>query len=157
MNKNDLIRQIQRHLDNPQKSERWAMYRLITPVVDFANSTMGLLAYFEFNQTSEHKTSQSVDIALLDGTEPRVMVEAKRVDKRIAAEQISKYMRPDVRGVVTNGVHWVMCLNGRSKAVSIRSTDDGKAMVQSLNEVVAFIRGEVAARSGWCSMRCPRP
>jgi hypothetical protein len=38
---NDLLRQIQEHVNKPQKSERWTMYRLIAPVVNFANSTLG--------------------------------------------------------------------------------------------------------------------
>lgn len=125
------------------------MYRLIVPVVDFANSEMGLTAYFEFNQTSDHKTSQSVDIALLDGAEPKVMIEAKRVDRGISAEQISKYLRPGVRGLVTNGVHWVMCLDGGIKAVSLRDASDGKANLESLGEIVAFIRGEEHERTDW--------
>ena len=86
MDKSYLISQMQEHLNAPQKSERWAMYRLIVPVIDLANSKLGLRAYFEFNQTSSHGTSQSVDVALLDEHSPRVMVEAKRVDRRIAAE-----------------------------------------------------------------------
>lgn len=125
------------------------MYRLITPVVDFANSKIGMTVYFEFNQTSSHKTSQSVDIALLEGREPRVMIEAKRVDRRIAAEQIAKYLLPNVRGVVTNGGHWIMCLNGESKAVSLLSTETGEADIRSLDEIVAFIRAEKLTRAGW--------
>ena len=58
------------------------MYRLITPVVDHANSTTGLTQYFEFNQTSAHLASQSVDIALLDGVAARVLVKTKRFDLR---------------------------------------------------------------------------
>lgn len=125
------------------------MYRLIAPMVDFANSTLGLEAYFEFNQTSAHGTSQSVDIALLDGQGPRVMVEAKRVDRRIAAEQISKYLHQDVRGLVTNGIHWVICLNERSRAISMYEPVGAKIVTESFNEVVAFIRGEQVAKTGW--------
>lgn len=128
------------------------MYRLIAPVVDYANSTMGLTVYFEFNQTSEHKTSQSVDIALLEGTQPKVMIEAKRVDRPIAAEQIYKYLRPGVRGLVTNGVHWVMCLNGESKAVRLHHVSDGKTNVASLSEIVGFIRAEPCERRGWSAV-----
>lgn len=125
------------------------MYRLIAPVVDFANSTLGYEAYFEFNQTSAHGTSQSVDIALLHNQVPRVIIEAKRVDRRIAAEQISKYLVPGVRGLVTNGVHWVMCANGESKTVSVCSPTDRKVTIESLSEVIAFIRGEDLISPGW--------
>lgn len=147
---NDLEQQISVHLASPQKSERWAMYRLIAPVVDFANASMGLTAYFEFNQTSEHKTSQSVDIALLDGLKPKVMIEAKRLDRRIAAEQISKYLCADVRGLVTNGMHWIMCSNGLNKTLCMLD-NEGNASAQSIKEIVAFIQGNKFDSTGWSS------
>lgn len=125
------------------------MYRLIVPVIDFANSTLGMRAYFEFNQTSMHGTSQSVDVALFDDVGPRVMVEAKRVDRRIAAEQISKYLEPGIRGLVANGVDWVLCQDGKSKALSMRRPGDGAVAVDALDEVVAFIRGEMHSDIGW--------
>jgi hypothetical protein len=149
MNRRDLLRRIQEELNSPQKSERWSMYRLIVPVIDFANSTLGLRAYFEFNQTSEHGTSQSVDVALLAGRDPRVMVEAKRVDRRIAAEQISKYLTPGVRGLVANGVHWVLCHDGKSKAVSMCNPTDRLVDTEVFDEIVAFIRGDAVTDSGW--------
>lgn len=149
MNRRDLIEDLQKQLDSPQKSERWAMYRLIVPVIDFANSTLRMRAYFEFNQTSTHGTSQSVDVALLDDVGARIMVEAKRVDRRIAAEQIEKYLTPGVRGLVANGVHWVLCHDGMSKAVSVRRPEDGNIAPDALDEIVAFIRGEALSASGW--------
>ena len=63
--------QLAPHLEVPQKSGRWAMYRLIIPIVDLANSRFKLTACFEFSQTSAHGTSQFVDIALLDGRTPK--------------------------------------------------------------------------------------
>ncbi|MEO8460618.1 MAG: hypothetical protein ABI451_08825, partial [Dokdonella sp.] len=150
MSRRDLICRIQDHLNSSQKSERWAMYRLIVPVIDFANSTLRMRVYFEFNQTSMHGTSQSVDVALLDDDDaPRVMVEAKRVDRRIAAEQISKYLTPGVRGLVANGVHWVLCHDGMSKAVSVCRPVDELVAADALDEIVAFIRGEILSDSGW--------
>jgi hypothetical protein len=55
----DLVMQLTAQYSNPQPSERWAMYRLINPVMDFANDSMGLLPYFEYNQTSTHGNHQS--------------------------------------------------------------------------------------------------
>jgi hypothetical protein len=81
------------------------------------------------------------------------MVEAKRVDRRIAAEQISKYLKPNLRGLVTNGVHWVMCLDGESKAISLCDIRDGTVAADSLDEVIAFIRGEEPNKSGWSADR----
>lgn len=127
------------------------MYRLIVPIVDYANSMLSLEPYFEFNQTSLHGTSQSVDIALLelDGLMrvPRVMIEAKRVDRNIAAAQITKYLKADIRGIVTNGHDWIMCLNGESKAIKLYV--DEKVSVNNLNEIIAFIRGEERGNFGW--------
>lgn len=144
-----LIRLIEEHLQKPQKSERWAMYRLITPIVDYANSILGLVPYFEFNQTSLHGTSQSVDIALLDNLVPRVMIEAKRVDRSIAAEQIAKYLKADVRGIVTNGFAWVMCLNGENKVIKLCEDNLRKVSINNLNEIIAFIRSEERVNFGW--------
>lgn len=128
------------------------MYRLIVPIVDFANSTMGLRDYFEFNQTSLHGTSQSVDVVLLDTFgKPQVMVEAKRVDRRISAEQIDKYLSPGARGIVSNGLHWVLCRDGRSTLVSI-CADDTRAVVESaFDEIVSFIRGLDTPTEQWGS------
>lgn len=147
----ELAQATEAHLCKPQRSERWAMYRLIVPVVDFANSTLGLNVHFEFCQPSSHGTYQSVDIALLDGHLPRVLVEAKRVDRRLAAEQISKYLSPGERGLVSNGVHWILCDAGESKAVTLRSPSDGRVDIDALREIVSFIRGEKRNATGWTS------
>lgn len=125
------------------------MYRLIAPVVDYANTTLGYRAYFEFNQTSAHKTSQSVDIALLDGDQPVVLVEAKRLDRRIGAEQISKYLTAGSRGLVSNGVTWVMCLEKSSKVLKVCHDADFTIAVEAIDEVVQFIRGGNPSHSGW--------
>jgi hypothetical protein len=102
-----LIKLLENNFANSQPSERWAMYRLINPVVDYANQSLGYTPYFEYNQTSSHGTHQSVDIALLDETyTPRIFVEAKRADRKISPEQIEKYLDVMDHGVVTNGYIW---------------------------------------------------
>lgn len=145
----DLVRQIKYDLMNSQKSERWAMYRLIVPVVDFANATLRLTPYFEFNQTSEHGTSQSVDIALLDGQEPVAMIEAKRVDRRIGAEQIAKYLAPGVRGIVTNGVNWILCLNGSNKTITIWDHKSETVDTEAVSEIISFLQGADSGYEDW--------
>lgn len=142
-----LVLHLVQHVSSSQKSERWAMYRLIMPIIDFANESLNFHPYFEYNQTSAHGTSQSVDIALLDGVEPRVMVEAKRANRKISAEQITKYLEPGVRGIVTNGVDWVLCLNGRNKVVSIHRGQS--VAIDAVQEVVNFVRGGELRDSGW--------
>jgi len=144
-----LIQTLDDHLAHAQKSERWAMYRLIVPIVDFANSTLKLTTYFEFNQTSAHGTSQSVDIALLDGDTPVSMIEAKRVDRSIGADQIDKYLQEDVRGIVSNGVNWILCLNGKSKALSIWDEETKKVNERVVDEIVDFLCGSQKPSADW--------
>lgn len=137
------------HLLKPQKSERWSMYRLIVPIVDFANTSMNMEPYFEFNQTSAHNTSQSVDIALLDHEKPKVMIEAKRANRNIAPENIEKYLDNGVRGVVTNGFDWVLCHNSFHIVQSIWNNETNQVKVDSLESIINFIRGKESHSSGW--------
>ncbi len=156
-NIDDLEEALSHHFASPQKSERWAMYRLINPVVDFASSEMGLEAYFEFNQTSTHGTSQSVDIALLDGGVPVVLVEAKRADRRISAEQIGKYLSDDIRGIVSNGYNWILSLKGESKQLSIWDDANKKCIRESLTEIIYFIKMGRSGDSDWHSFSSYMP
>jgi hypothetical protein len=123
------------------------MYRLILPVVDFANTTKGWWPYFEFNQTSAHGTSQSVDIALLDDGEPRIMIEAKRASRVVGAEWVTKYLPDACRGVVTNGLDWVLCAEGRNRVVSIHRSS--VVDIEALGEIVGFIRGDEVSTCLW--------
>ena len=141
MNKTDLISHLKHHLANAQKSERWAMYRLITPIVDYANQKLGLNPFFEFNQTSAHGTHQSIDIALLDENEiPQVLVEAKRVGRILSAEQISKYLTSKQRGVVTNGEIWILCDQDRHACVSLLKSQPNGFNTNALDLVIRFLQ-----------------
>jgi hypothetical protein len=129
MNRKELEAHLQEHLSAPQASERWAMYRLITPIVDYANNSLKLKPYYEFNQNSSHGTHQSVDIALLDqNSNPVVLVEAKCWDRGISAEQIDKYLESGVRGVVHHGF--------------IPIFSESLLQRKNLDKVVAFLRGQ---------------
>lgn len=139
-NIDSLEKTLSQHFVRPQKSERWAMYRLINPIIDFANQTLGLEAYFEFNQTSDHGGSQSVDIALLDGEKPVVLVEAKRADRKISAEQIGKYLTEGTRGIVSNGYHWILCSQGESKVLSAWNDATSTCIRAALIEIIEFIQ-----------------
>ena len=125
------------------------MYRLIIPIVDLANSQLNLTPYFEFNQTSAHGTSQSVDIALLDGPTPKTMIEAKRADRRIGPDQIGKYLSRDVRGIVTNGFFWILCLNDLSRNLSLWDAKSRTMNVDAVSEIVGFIRGRTHPDDNW--------
>jgi len=141
MTRQELIKNLNYCFENSQPSERFAMYRLITPVVDFANELKGLNAYFEYNQTSEHRSHQSVDIALLGEDKPIVLIEAKRLRRRLSADQINKYLLEKTRGIVTDGENWILCLNGKNKNVNILS-QFGKVSDSELNEIISDTQKE---------------
>ena len=141
--------QLAPHLEAPQSSERWAMYRLIIPIVDLANSRLDLTPHFEFGQTSAHGTSQSVDIALLDGDTPIAMIEAKRAGRRIGSDQISKYLPAGVRGIVTDGFYWILCLNHLSRPLSLWDAESKTMNVHAVREIVSFIRGTTQPDENW--------
>ena len=127
------------------------MYRLIIPIVDLANSRLNLTACFEFSQPSAHGTSQSVDIALLDGRTPKTMIEAKRAGRRIGSDQISKYLPRDVHGIVTNGYCWILCFNDLSRDLSLWDAISKTMNVDAVSEIVGFIRGTTHPDANWSS------
>ncbi|MDN3642921.1 hypothetical protein QWY87_09435 [Lutimonas halocynthiae] len=124
------------------------MYRLITPVVDFANKSIGHDVYFEFNQTSSHGASQSVDIAMLKAGKPVLMIEAKRINRKISAELITKYLEPGLRGIVTNGESWILCSDGKNNCISLT---DGEPIVvaKKLDKIVSFIINGANQSDNW--------
>lgn len=130
MKKAELLVLLSDQLSVPQPSERWAMYRLIAPIVDYANGSLRLTPYFEFNQTSRHRTHHS---------HPQVLIEAKRLDRPITPEQIDKYLEGNVRGIVSNGVLWVLCRANAHACLEIYV--EGELQTDALNSVVAFIQG----------------
>lgn len=134
-----LVRYLTHHFSAPQPAERWAMYRLITPVVDLACQTTGNQPFFEYNQTSTHNTSQSVDIALLDEGKPRVLVEAKRAQRSISRDQIDKYLDPGLSGIVSNGADWILCRDTASCHVRIWNEVDKRVSRDKVKFIIDFI------------------
>ena len=148
MNKGELIERITYYLQNSQVSERFAMYRLITPVVDYANAAVNYDVYFEYNQTSSHKTPQSVDIALLVNDVPLVMIEAKRLNRKLSAEQVNKYLKSEMRGIVTDGENWVLCFKGKNKNINILNRNE-TVSVSALDEIISFIQLQAVDINLW--------
>lgn len=136
-----LVRYLTYHCAAPQPAERWAMYRLITPVVDFACQKIGWQPFFEYNQTSAHNTSQSVDIALLQEGVPRMLIEAKRAKRIISRQQIEKYLEPDLPGIVSNGTDWILCRNADGHHVRIWDDEEQRISRADVEHVISFIMG----------------
>ncbi len=89
----------------PQPSERWAMYRLICPVVDRACEISGLEPFFEYSQPNGPNRRLSADIALMRGDRPIWLVEAKRYSQRLHPDLVASHLREGLMGTVTNGNH----------------------------------------------------
>ncbi len=142
-NINTLIELLEINISSTQPSERWAMYRLITPVVDYANKDLNLTAFFEYNQTSNHNRPQSVDIALLDGKDEIVLIEAKGVEREVNSGHIKKYLAqaPKARGVVTNGIKWILCYNNKNCLIPLSNSKD-KVNIDNIRVIIDFIRGK---------------
>lgn len=145
----ELLASLERAIAQPQKSERWSMYRLIAPVVDYVCADTDWLPYFEYNQTSLHGASQSLDIALLSDGRPCVMIEAKRVDKRISSEQIAKYLDTSCRGLVSNGIDWIFCDGEKTASVCILTADRTNVCRASLELIIQFIRSGQVSHIDW--------
>lgn len=121
------------------------MYRLITPVIDLACQSTGWQPFFEYNQTSAHGTSQSVDIALLDKGVPRILVEAKRAKRPISRQQIEKYLTPGLSGIVSNGTDWILCRNANGHHVRIWDEFKHQVSRDNVEHVLNFIVGGALA------------
>jgi len=77
------------------------------------------------------------------------MIEAKRVDRKISSEQISKYLEAEARGIVTNGLHWILSFNDKSKAISILEADNATVNASSIDEIVEFIQCKSSPSADW--------
>lgn len=109
----DLCNQMDYHFRSPQKSERWVMYRIINPIVDFScRSKPERIVFFEYNQPSSVGTVQSADIAVLEDNIPVILIEAKKADKEISPDLIAKYLSGTVFGIVSNGYWWIVVSSG---------------------------------------------
>lgn len=139
----DLVRLLEKALVAPQKSERWCIYRIVLPVVDYAIEEMNVRAFFEYNQTSRHRQSQSVDIALLGQDErPVLVVEAKGIERTISSDEVTRYLIECSRGVVSNGVEWCLRDENFSSRINLVTEDLRHVDTLGLEAIIAFIRGK---------------
>lgn len=125
----------------PQPSERWAMYRLICPVVDAACSISGLEPFFEYAQPNGPNKRLSADIALTaEGRKTPVwLVEAKKFGRKIDPGMIDAYLNPGAMGLVTNGNQWIFKIAGRYLSVGPLLRPDGRVDEAIYNRLVEMI------------------
>ena len=115
MKKNELIKFLQSQIRKPQQSERWVMYKIINPIVDYACELTSWYPYYEFPQAKLTPASQKIDIGIFDNLEPRAFVEAKKIRKKIDPDLILPYLKGNVIGLVSNGYNWIITVkNGSS-------------------------------------------
>lgn len=125
----------------PQPSERWAMYRLICPVVDAACELSGLEPFFEYSQPNGPNKRLSADIALMaEGRKTPVwVVEAKKYDRALDPGMIDAYLNPGAMGVVSNGNQWIFKIACQYLSVGPLLTRDGRLDLAIYQMLVAMI------------------
>jgi hypothetical protein len=125
----------------PQPSERWAMYRLICPVVDAACDISGLEPFFEYSQPNGPNKRLSADIALMaDGRQTPVwIVEAKKYGRPVDPGMIDAYLNPGAMGVVSNGNQWIFKIAGQYLPVGPLLRPDGRIDPTTYQALVALI------------------
>ena len=114
MKKRELIKLLESQMRKPQQSERWVMYKIINPIVDYACELTSWYPYYEFPQAKLTPASQKIDIGIFENLEPRVFVEAKKIRKRIDPDLILPYLRGNIIGLVSNGYNWIIIVKNGS-------------------------------------------
>ena len=64
MNYQDIIEVLEKNIKNAQKLERWVMYKLINPVVDYIFNDNKFTLYYEYHMPKTKEISQSLEIFL---------------------------------------------------------------------------------------------
>ncbi|KQS87547.1 MULTISPECIES: hypothetical protein [unclassified Rhizobium] len=125
----------------PQPSERWAMYRLVCPVVDAACEVSFLEPFFEYPQPNGPNKRLSADIALMaEGRQtPIWLVEAKKFGKQVHPGMIDPYLNPGAMGCVTNGNQWIFKIAGRYLSIGPLLRLDGQMDESVYRRLVTLI------------------
>jgi hypothetical protein len=126
----------------PQPSERWAMYRLICPVVDRACDESGLEPFFEYSQPNGPNRRLSADIALMRRDQPIWLIEAKKFSQRLHPDLVAPYLKEGMMGIVTNGNYWVFCVNGKTFTAGPLLNDSRHVERTILDQLVSLIATE---------------
>jgi len=128
-------------LVRPQPSERWAMYRLICPVVDAACDISRLEPFFEYSQPNGPNKRLSADIALMsEGQQTPVwVIEAKKYGRAIDPGMIDPYLNPGAMGVVTNGNQWIFKIAGQYLHLGPLLRPDGRIDPATYEVLVSLI------------------
>jgi len=110
MTKQELIKNLENQISLAQQSERWVMYRLINPIVDYACGLTGQLPYFEYPQAKDTPASEKIDIGIFDNFNPKIFIEAKKLRKKIDPDLITHYLKDHIIGIVSNGYNWIIAI-----------------------------------------------
>ena len=136
----------------PQPSERWAIYRMICPIVDSATAASGLVSYFEFSQPNGPNKRLSADIALLNNNKPVWLIEAKKFGKKLDPGLIAPYLTDGVMGVVTNGNYWIFVICQKIYVAGPVLSEHGEAIFDIQTVIISLLSqtNEDAAASLAC-------
>lgn len=140
MTREELIQHLQYHFANVQKSERWVMYRLVNPIVDYACEQTKWLPFFEYVQASQVRTVQSVDIALLEDNKPRIYIEVKKIDKELSPDLVNKYLPDNLIGAVTNGCDWIFASQQKYLYLSLLHESGFRINEHDLDVIIDILR-----------------
>lgn len=138
----------------PQPSERWAMYRLICPVVDDACAKSGLEPYFEFSSPNGPNRRLSADIALMQEDLPIWLIEAKKYGRKIDPGMIDAYLKKGLMGVVSNGNYWIFKVREKFLEVGPLLDLNGRMKGDVYSQIVAILSASnestaLSAARGW--------
>jgi len=124
----------------PQASEKWALYRIICPIVDTSCHFSGLEPYFEYPQPTGPNSVIKVDIALLtEQKKPIWYIEAKKFARPIHRAMIEGYLRDDLMGVVSNGNNWIFVIMGKAFTVGPILDNSNKPIDAEIDRIIRLL------------------
>lgn len=140
----------------PQRSERWAMYRLICPVVDASCEISKLEPFFEYSQPNGPNKRLSADIALISAGQetPIWIIEAKKYGRQVLPGMVDAYLNPGAMGAVTNGQQWIFKVGDQYLSIGPLLQANGLVDPDVYQSLVAIIASTdeasaLLAASGW--------
>ncbi|AUA55411.1 Uncharacterised protein [Achromobacter spanius] len=96
----------------------------------------------------------SADIAIVQGSRPVWLIEAKKFARKLHPDLIDCYLKPGMMGVVTNGNHWIFLVRGKHVVYGPMVLPDGQvdaAVRARVTRMLACISEDEAfgLENGW--------